>query len=111
MSQQYAEDATLFEQGPGMEQLLELNSRLTTSSDEHPLDDAPYITRAQEGQSQQTLIGESDPSDGSEALFSMYLDKAIEEDNKMAESWKGEADGLLIFVSLQTTSHTSAHDV
>ena len=41
----------------------------------------------------------------------MYLDKAIEEDKSMVESWKAEADGLLIFVSLQTTSHTSAYDV
>src|SRR6266705_6375866 len=47
------------------------------------------------------------PSDGSEALFSMYLDRVIEEDRRMVESWKGDADGMLVFVGLQTTSHTS----
>ncbi|KAI0271106.1 hypothetical protein BGY98DRAFT_1067542, partial [Russula aff. rugulosa BPL654] len=30
----------------------------------------------------------------------MYLDRAIEEDNKMVESWKGDADGMLVFTGL-----------
>ena len=30
----------------------------------------------------------------------MYLDMAEEEDKKMAESWKADADGILIFVRL-----------
>ena len=34
----------------------------------------------------------------------MYLDRAIEEDTNMVESWKGDADGMLVFVRLQTTS-------
>jgi hypothetical protein len=39
----------------------------------------------------------------------MYIDRVIEEDNKMVESWKGDADGMLVFVSFQsTTSDTSA---
>ena len=29
----------------------------------------------------------------------MYLDRAEEEDNKMVESWKGDAEGILVFVS------------
>ncbi len=29
----------------------------------------------------------------------MYNDRAEEEDKKMAESWKGDADGILVFVS------------
>ena len=41
----------------------------------------------------------------------MYLDRAVEEDNKMVESWKGDAEGMLLFVSRQTTSYTSAHNV
>ena len=41
----------------------------------------------------------------------MYLDRAIEEDNKMVESWKGDADGMLVFVGHQTTSHVFAYDV
>ena len=28
----------------------------------------------------------------------MYLERAEEEDRKMAESWKADADGILIFV-------------
>ena len=30
----------------------------------------------------------------------MYLGMAEEEDKKMAESWKADADGILIFVGL-----------
>ena len=42
----------------------------------------------------------------------MYLDRVIEEDNKMVESWKGDADGMLVFVGIQTTtSATSAFNV
>jgi len=28
----------------------------------------------------------------------MYLEMAAEEDKKMAENWKGDADGILIYV-------------
>ena len=41
----------------------------------------------------------------------MYLDRAIEEDTNMVESWKGDADGMLVFVRLQTTSHTSSYNL
>ena len=41
----------------------------------------------------------------------MYLDRAIEEDRRMVESWKGDADGMLVFVGLHTTSHTSAYNL
>jgi len=37
--------------------------------------------------------------DGSGPLFSMYLERAGEEDKKMTDSWKADADGILIFVS------------
>ena len=37
----------------------------------------------------------------------MYLRQAMEEDSKMAESWKGYADGMLVFVSLRPPSHSS----
>ena len=42
---------------------------------------------------------ESYPYDSSGPLFSMYLERAEEEDKKMAESWKGDAEGMLVFVS------------
>jgi hypothetical protein len=50
---------------------------------------------------------ENNFSDGSGALFSMYLDRAEEEDKKMADGWKGDADGILVFVSPNLTSHIS----
>jgi len=41
---------------------------------------------------------ESNYTDGSGALFSMYLNRAEEEDKRAAERWKGDADGILVFV-------------
>lgn len=43
--------------------------------------------------------GESTFTDGSEGLFSMYLDRTEDEDQKMTERWKADADGILVFVS------------
>ncbi|KAN0140440.1 hypothetical protein V8E53_001649, partial [Lactarius tabidus] len=42
----------------------------------------------------------SDFVDGSGPIFSMYLEMATEEDKKMADSWKDDADGILIFTGL-----------
>jgi hypothetical protein len=56
----------------------------------------------------QALRGESD---GSEALFSMYLDRTITEDKEMVESWKGDADKILVFVSLRCISYASAYNL
>ena len=36
----------------------------------------------------------------------MYLDRAIKEDKDMVASWKGDADGTLIFVGLHNSSTT-----
>ncbi|KAH9055307.1 hypothetical protein EDB87DRAFT_1335325, partial [Lactarius vividus] len=44
--------------------------------------------------------GVSDFVDGSGPIFSMYLEMATEEDKKMAEAWKADADGILIFTGL-----------
>jgi hypothetical protein len=41
----------------------------------------------------------------------MYLDRVIEDDRRMVESWKGDADGMFVFVGLQTASHTSAYNL
>jgi hypothetical protein len=41
----------------------------------------------------------------------MYLDRAIAEDKEMVESWKGDAEGMLTFVGLQITTHTSAYNL
>ena len=42
--------------------------------------------------------GISDHVDGSGPIFSLYLEMAAEEDKKMADNWKDDADGILIFV-------------
>ena len=36
----------------------------------------------------------------------MYLERAIAEDKKMVESWKGDAEGMLVFVRIQITLPT-----
>ena len=41
--------------------------------------------------------------DGSGPLFSMYVDMTAEQDRDMAKSWKGDADGILVFVSTDVT--------
>ena len=48
----------------------------------------------------QASHGASNFADGSGHIFSMYLEMATEEDKKMVESWKADADGTLIFVRL-----------
>ena len=48
-----------------------------------------------------------DLSDGSRALFSMYLDSAIGENREMAERWKRDADQMLFLVGLQLPSYFS----
>jgi hypothetical protein len=44
--------------------------------------------------------GESGFVDGSGPIFSMYLGMAEEEDKELAESWKADAEGILVFVRL-----------
>jgi hypothetical protein len=46
----------------------------------------------------QAWRGESNFVDSSGPIFSMYLEMAEEEDKKMAESWKADAEGILVFV-------------
>ena len=52
---------------------------------------------------------ESVYADPSGPLFSMYLQLAGEEDKKMTENWKGDADGILIFVSRYSAPRASTH--
>jgi hypothetical protein len=41
----------------------------------------------------------------------MYLDRAEDEDTKMAEGWKDDAEGLLVFVGPCTTSYSFSHNL
>jgi hypothetical protein len=52
--------------------------------------------------------GTSSFSDGSGALFHMYVKISEEEDNKMVDRWQKDADGILIFVSLYIGFHTAS---
>jgi hypothetical protein len=36
----------------------------------------------------------------------MYVDVASEKDTEMAKSWKGDADGILVFVSPDITLYS-----
>ncbi|KAH9011982.1 hypothetical protein EDB83DRAFT_2530143 [Lactarius deliciosus] len=53
-------------------------------------------------------VGNSDPQrdenhgDPSDGLWAMYLTKAEKQDKEVTESWKGDTDGILVFVSLTT---------
>ncbi|KAI9447479.1 hypothetical protein H4582DRAFT_6027 [Lactarius indigo] len=42
----------------------------------------------------------SEISDSSDHLFTMYNDMTMEEDRKLAESWKADAEGILVFTGL-----------
>jgi hypothetical protein len=70
------------------------NSRVSKEFEDifYDLENPPLPTSSGEPQA------ESNYTDGSGALFSMYLDRAEEEDKKAAERWKGDADGILVFV-------------
>lgn len=46
-----------------------------------------------------TLQGGWGFTDPSGPLFSIYLDRAEDQDKKMTDCWKADADGILIFVS------------
>jgi hypothetical protein len=54
----------------------------------------------------QPAQGGSNFGDSSGPLFSIYSKTAKEEDNKNAERWKNDADGILIFVSPRVAIHT-----
>lgn len=62
---------------------------------------------------------EPNVSDGSEHIFSMYWEMAGEEDKRMAEGWKVDADRILIFVGvplsyragLQLNSHRPVYSL
>ena len=53
--------------------------------------------------------GESNFGDSSGPLFTMYSKIAEEEDNKMAERWQEDADGIIIFVHPEGTLHSAVY--
>src|SRR6266702_4195636 len=82
--------------GPGAGTLLPLCSVLTIlTRHRHPIGHHQYPPQSAPTQAPQ---GMSNFVDGSGPVFSMYLEMATEEDKKMVEGWKADADGSLIFV-------------
>ena len=65
------------------------------------IDDTPNVPPTAQDQAE---YEELNPSDGSGLLFSMYLDRAIAEDKKIVEYWKGDTESMIVFVRLQTPS-------
>ena len=43
--------------------------------------------------------------DSSGKLWSIYLDEADDQDEEMTEYWLGEADSILVFVSVTISSY------
>src|SRR6266702_1654569 len=82
--------------GPGTGTLLQIVSIPAVLT----LTDAPAGDYQYPPQSLQNQVphGVSNFVDGSGPIFSMYSEMASEEDKKMAEGWKADADGILIFV-------------
>jgi hypothetical protein len=62
---------------------------------------APIRAESAINRPSQPTQGESNFGDSSGTLFSMYSKAAEDEDNKMAERWQKDAEGILIFVSLR----------
>ena len=57
--------------------------------------DRQYLPQSAQNQEPQ---GTPDFVDGSGPIFSMYMKMATEDDEKMTDNWKADADGILIFV-------------
>ncbi|KAN0128008.1 hypothetical protein V8E53_014185 [Lactarius tabidus] len=70
------------------------NPAINTGESGDHLYDPPHSARNQESRATSDFV------DGSGQIFSMYLEMATEEDKKMAENWKDNADGILIFTGL-----------
>jgi hypothetical protein len=68
------------------------------------LGDQPNSTQATENQETQPGF-----ADSSGPLFHMYREMAEEQDNKMAERWQKDAEGIIIFVSLDFLFRAASH--
>ena len=62
-------------------------------------DSAAHTSQTTHSQAEEVIKSPPSSVDKSEALFTMYLDRADEDDKKITERWKGECDAILIFVS------------
>jgi hypothetical protein len=67
-----------------------------------------YVPQPAQNQSSQ---GQAKFSDSSGPLFNMYVKMTEKEDNKMADRWQKDADGILIFVSLDICLQARTHQL
>ena len=56
-------------------------------------------------------IAEGNYGDPSDKLFSVYLAHADKFDKEQSESWKGDTEGILVFVRLRLTFHRTHSDL
>jgi len=77
----------------------------TCNVDDHP--ELPQSARNQPPLSQPPVEG-SNFGDSSGPIFSLYSNITKKEDDKLAERWQKNADGILIFVSPCINVHTTA---
>lgn len=94
MSRTLPEDVNVTETGPGTGSL-----HLALSLPFSPVTVAPDNQYPPPSAATQTPQEGPNFADGSGPIFLMYLEMAGEEDKKMVEDWKADADGILIFVS------------
>ena len=82
-----------------------------TSTNDHPHMDAPSSQMADNPDPQQGMLIQHSTScilirvpgekygDSSDGIWSMYLTEAEKQDKDVTESWKGDTEGILVFVS------------
>ncbi|KAI9431671.1 hypothetical protein H4582DRAFT_1884837, partial [Lactarius indigo] len=85
-------------------------SQLPTNGDPQPStsgDPQPRVTNSKERHDGKTTADKTvtvvqrdeNHGDSSDGLWSMYLTEAEKQDTQITESWKGDTDGILVFVS------------
>ena len=84
-------------------------SRVTLSLPFSPApqtDDPQFQPQSTQSQPPQGL---SNFVDGSGPIFSQYLEMAKEEDERMTDNWKADADGIIIFVRHYNILYPALH--
>lgn len=99
MSQDPHETINVSDAGIGTDILLPHWSIYTVHTSVRSLDDNQYQPRSTQ---KQELDVDSEYVDGSEPIFSMYLEIATKEDKEKVKNWKDDADSILTFVRLSS---------
>ena len=73
-------------------------SRITLSSPFSPAAQIDDHLNSPQSKQNQPFQGLSNFVDRSGPIFSTYIEMATDEDKRMTDNWKADADGILIFV-------------